>query len=101
MRVAAFVRLAAAHWSAGGGVSPAVVRRLYRRMITIAFREPIELADLAVDGDDLRSAGIATGPALGKILHALLQLVIDEPAANTRDALLGAARELAVPTDPA
>jgi hypothetical protein len=34
-------------------------------------------------------------------LHALLQLVIDEPAANTRDALLGAARELAVPTDPA
>jgi tRNA nucleotidyltransferase (CCA-adding enzyme) len=67
-------------------------------MITIAFREPIELADLAVDGDDLRSAGIATGPALGQILHALLQRVIDEPAANTRDVLLGAARELAVGT---
>ncbi len=98
LRVAAFVRLAAAHWSAGGAVSPAVVRRLYRRMITIAFREPIELADLAVDGDDLRSAGIATGPALGQILHALLQRVIDDPAANTRDVLLGAARELAVGT---
>ena len=101
MRVAAFVRLAAARWSAVGGVSPVLVRRLYRRMITIAFREPIELADLAVDGDDLRSAGIATGPALGRILHALLQLVIDEPAANTRDALLAAARDLAIPPEPA
>jgi tRNA nucleotidyltransferase (CCA-adding enzyme) len=100
LRVAAFVRLAAARWSAVGGVSPVLVRRLYRRMITIAFREPIELADLAVDGDDLRSAGIATGPALGRILHALLQLVIDEPAANTRDALLDAARDLAVPPEP-
>ncbi len=100
MRVAAFVRLAAAHWSAVGGVSPAVVRRLYRRMITIAFREPIELADLTVDGDDLRSAGIATGPALGRILHALLQMVIDEPAANTREVLLGAARELALLPEP-
>ena len=30
--------------------------------------------------------------------HALLQRVIDEPAANTRDVLLGAARELAVGT---
>jgi len=101
MRVAAFVRLAAARWSAVAGVSPALVRRLHRRMITIAFREPIELADLAVDGDDLRSAGIATGPALGRILHALLQLVIEEPAANTRDALLEAARDLAVPPESA
>ena len=101
MRVAAFVRLAAARWSADGGVSPAMVRRLYRRMITIAFREPIELADLTVDGDDLRSAGIATGPALGRILHALLQMVIDDPAANTREVLLGAAREFAVSPEPA
>ncbi len=95
LRVAAFVRLASARWSALGGVSPALVRRLHRRMLTIAFREPIELADLAVDGDDLRSAGIATGPALGRLLHALLQRVIEEPAVNTRDALLDVARDLA------
>ncbi len=101
MRVAAFVRLAAAHWTAVGGVSPAVVRRLHRRMVTIAFREPIELADLTVDGDDLRRAGIASGPELGRILHALLQRVIDEPAANTREALLEAARDLALPPEPA
>lgn len=95
MRVAAFVRLAAACWRAKGGVNPAVVRRLHRRMLMIAFREPIELADLAVDGDDLRSAGIAAGPALGRLLHALLERVIEEPALNTREALLEAARDLA------
>lgn len=95
LRVAAFVRLAAARWSASGGMSPVLVRRLHRRMITIAFREPIELADLAIDGDDLRGAGLATGPALGRLLHTLLQRVIEEPAVNTRDALLEAARDLA------
>lgn len=98
LRVAAFVRLAAARWHAAGAVAPSLVRRLHRRMITIAFREPIELADLAVDGDDLRSAGIATGPALGRILHALLQVVIEDPAINTRGALLEVARELGRPS---
>jgi len=94
LRVAAFVRLSAARWSAAGAVPPSLVRRLHRRMITMAFREPIELADLAVDGDDLRSAGIATGPALGRILHALLQVVIEDPAVNTREGLLEIARNL-------
>ncbi len=95
LRVAAFVRLGAAHWSAADVVSPALVRRLHRRLLTIAFREPIELADLAVDGDDLRREGIATGPALGRILHALLQRVIEHPSRNTHHALLEIARDLA------
>ncbi len=101
LRVAAFVRLAAARWSAAAVVAPSLVRRLHRRMLTIAFREPIELADLAVDGDDLRSAGIATGPALGRILHALLQVVIEDPAVNTRAALLELARQLGRPPETA
>ena len=99
LRVAAFVRLAAARWSAAGAVQPSLVRRLYRRMITIAFREPIELADLAVDGDDLRRAGIASGPALGRILHALLQRVVADPAVNTREVLLEVARDLQRPSE--
>jgi tRNA nucleotidyltransferase (CCA-adding enzyme) len=93
MRVAAFVRLAAACWCATGAVPSALTRRLHRRLLTIAFGEPIELADLALDGDDLRSAGIAAGPALGRVLHALLQRVIEDPSLNTRDALLAVARE--------
>lgn len=101
LRVAAFVRLATAHWIATEAVPGPVIRRLYRRLLSIAFHEPIELADLAVDGDDLRSAGIASGPTLGRLLHALLQRVIAEPAINTYDGLLALARTLELPSDAA
>jgi hypothetical protein len=32
---------------------------------------------------------------MGRILHDLLQLVLDDPALNTRDVLLASARRLA------
>jgi hypothetical protein len=50
--------------------------------------DPIEVADLAVTGDDLRRAGIPAGPIYAKILHALLELVLEDPARNTPEALL-------------
>ena len=52
------------------------------------FRDPIELADLAVTGDDLRHAGIPAGPIYAKILHALLERVLEDPDRNTPEALL-------------
>jgi len=45
-----------------------------------------------VDGDDLRSAGVPAGPRMGKLLHELLAWVLEDPARNTRDALLARAR---------
>jgi hypothetical protein len=57
-------------------------------MRRVLYRDPIELADLQVDGDDLRRAGIPAGPIYAKILHALLERVLDEPARNTPEALL-------------
>jgi hypothetical protein len=87
--VTAFVRLAAARWHAGSRVvAPVLVRRLHRVLIATAFRDPIEIADLAVDGDDLRRVGIPAGPALGRMLARLLEWVIDDPTRNTREALL-------------
>ena len=99
-RTAALVRLAAARWGArraAGLPAPdaAAVRRLHRRAIRAAFGDAIELADLAVDGDDLRAAGVRPGPVIGKILHALLAWVIEEPGRNVRDSLLAEARRLA------
>jgi tRNA nucleotidyltransferase (CCA-adding enzyme) len=92
LRVTAFVRLAAARWHSGSRViAPALVRRLHRTLIATAFRDPIEIADLAVDGDDLRRAGIAAGPALGRMLAHLLEWVIADPTRNQRDALLAIA----------
>ncbi len=51
-------------------------------------------SQLAVTGDDLRTAGIPPGPDLGRILGALMEEVLDEPARNQRDRLLVRALEL-------
>jgi tRNA nucleotidyltransferase (CCA-adding enzyme) len=89
----AFLRVALARWTAmarAGRATPdaAAVRSLHRSMRRMLFRDPIELADLQVSGDDLRRAGIPAGPIYAKILHALLERVLDEPARNTPEALL-------------
>ncbi|HEY0928475.1 MAG TPA: hypothetical protein VGE27_01045 [Gemmatimonas sp.] len=94
LRVNAFLRLGAALWAGDTRIAPAVVRQLFRRLMRIAFRDPIEVADLAVDGDDLRQHGLRAGPELGRVLQKLRQLVIDDPARNTRDELLRLAADL-------
>lgn len=100
LNVATVMRLLEARWGArrDGGAATAppasAVASLYRRMVESAFRDPVELADLAVDGDDLRRAGIPTGPRLGKILHDLLERVIDDPSLNSPGTLLAIARGL-------
>lgn len=98
-RMRALLRIAAARWSAAraaGGEVPdaAALKRLSRRAITIAFRDPVEISDLAVDGDDLRRAGFVPGPLLGKILSALLDWVLEDPARNVPDLLIAKALEI-------
>ena len=68
--------------------SPHAVRELHRRMVRGRLTDAIEVADLAIGGDELRSAGIPAGPIYAKILHALLERVLDAPARNTPEALL-------------
>jgi tRNA nucleotidyltransferase (CCA-adding enzyme) len=99
-QLANLVRVARARWcalaqTARPAPSSARVASLYRRALRIAYRDPIELADLAVDGEDLQAAGIARGPALGKILRALVDWVVEQPDRNTRDQLLHQAARLA------
>jgi tRNA nucleotidyltransferase (CCA-adding enzyme) len=67
---------------------------LYRRMLRIAFRDPIELRDLAVDGDDLKRAGVSSGPGLGQILQSLLGKILEDPSRNRTDWLLQEAMRL-------
>jgi tRNA nucleotidyltransferase (CCA-adding enzyme) len=100
-RLHAFFRVASAHWSAarnaGDPSAPTAqaVHSVYRLSQRAAMREPVELSDLAIDGDDLRQLGIRPGPDLGKILSKLLDMVLDDPAANTRERLLEETRRLA------
>lgn len=96
---ALLVRLASARWTAQrqrglAAPSPMATRSLYEDGVRIAYRDPISLADLAIDGDDLVAEGFAPGPALGQILAQLLDAVLEDPSRNTRDALLALARQL-------
>jgi tRNA nucleotidyltransferase (CCA-adding enzyme) len=93
LQVGAVMRLAIATWAVrreGGKPYPdeRSGARLYRRMVKVAFRDPIELRDLAVDGDDLKRAGIASGKDLGRILQALLRKILEDPSLNRTDWLL-------------
>jgi tRNA nucleotidyltransferase (CCA-adding enzyme) len=98
-RVGAFFRVAAARWGAERAAereAPAAARvaSVYRRTLRSAFRDPIALRDVAVDGADLQDAGIPPGPLLGKILHVLLDEVLADPSRNQRDGLIARALEL-------
>ena len=75
---------------AGGSARYKELRRRLRAEIERG--SPLELKDLAVNGDDLRKIGIAPGPAMGRILGELLGRVLDDPARNNREELLDAAR---------
>ena len=63
---------------------------LSRRVDAIARETPaLTLKDLAVNGNMLvKECGIPKGPSLGLVLNYLLEAVMDDPAMNTREALL-------------
>ncbi len=60
---------------------------------TRSRRDAVTRGQLAVTGEDLAGAGIEPGPAMGRLLERLLDLVIEDPALNTRDSLLRKVRE--------
>ena len=97
LRVTGFMRLAAAHWSvlpSHIGPSAPLVRSTYRRLLRTAFRDAIAIGDLAIDGDDLRVAGIPPGPEVGRVLGALVECVIVDPSINTHVQLVELARHM-------
>ena len=100
MYLPAWFRLADARWSArralGGEPAPAAqaVHSFYRAALRASLTEPLDLRDLAVDGEDLQRAGVQPGPRLGKILVRLLDWVLEDPTRNTRDILMEEALRL-------
>ncbi|MDX9873058.1 MAG: HD domain-containing protein, partial [Clostridia bacterium] len=51
-------------------------------------KQPLTLKDLAVNGHDLRQAGVEPGERMGLILNALLEKVLETPELNTKEELL-------------
>jgi tRNA nucleotidyltransferase (CCA-adding enzyme) len=100
-RAPSVMRLVTARFCAERDVGQSVptaetMSRLYRRVLRSSFRDPVELSDLAVSGDDLRSAGIEEGPEMGWVLHRLLDFVLEDPRRNTVDELLRLASEQSI-----
>lgn len=70
--------------------------RKYESMIEEALRDPISTKMLAIDGNEVMEVtNIDPGPAVGHILHALLDEVLDDPNKNTSDYLQKRAKEIA------
>jgi tRNA nucleotidyltransferase (CCA-adding enzyme) len=60
-----------------------------RRLRAVLHRHPpLTLAELAIDGADLRRIGIKPGPRFGEILKALLDRVLEVPSLNQPEELL-------------
>ena len=55
---------------------------------SIARNEPVRMADLAVNGNDLMAAGFQPGKGLQTVLQALLETVWEFPEKNIRDELI-------------
>ena len=97
MRTETFFALTSALLRARHPTDTALAERLgalSKLAVIIAFRDAIEIADLAVDGEDLHKAGVKNGPQMGKTLHALLEKVIDDPSLNTNATLLALAKSI-------
>ena len=98
-KVRDFVRVTVARWRANSPDSGTplldAAPGLYRRLVRIAYRDPVAIGDLAVDGNDLMEVGGPGGPRIGATLQALLERVLEDPSRNQRDVLLATAREVA------
>jgi tRNA nucleotidyltransferase (CCA-adding enzyme) len=68
--------------------------RAFRKVVEREKTSAHRLRDLAIGGDDLIEIGYKPGPPVGHTLRALLEEVVRDPAANTREHLLKRAREL-------
>jgi tRNA nucleotidyltransferase (CCA-adding enzyme) len=49
--------------------------------------------DLAINGKDLMEIGVQPGPKMGDILRSLLDIVVEQPELNTKEDLLGMAKQ--------
>ncbi len=61
-----------------------VIRRINALRTVLRENPPLTIADLALDGTDLKELGLPPGPQFGEILRYLLEEVLDRPEANNR-----------------
>ncbi len=90
------VRLADRAGNGSRSGMPAPIHELFRRIEKIIEAEnAITVKDLLINGNDVMSMfHVKPGPIIGKILNELLEIVLDDPAANTAENLAEKAKEI-------
>jgi tRNA nucleotidyltransferase (CCA-adding enzyme) len=76
-----------------------IINELESRVANMKITEviPTSTKVLTINGNDvMKHLGIGPGPTIGKVLNALLEVVTDNPDANTRDNLLALASGLVI-----
>lgn len=69
--------------------------RKYKAMVEEVLEDPISVGMLKIKGDRLiEILGVAPGPKIGYILHALFEEILENPALNTVEHLENRAKEL-------
>ena len=85
----------------GGEASAAELSRLgeLESLVTEILErgDPVTLAALAIDGNDLKTLGLEQGPEFARILEECLDAVIEDPSLNVKDRLLDKVRERQAP----
>lgn len=67
------------------------VEEIYRNILET--EAPLSIRDLAISGSDLIALGMTPGPQIGELLKILLSIVLDDPKQNTREVLMGLAKQ--------
>jgi len=71
------------------------LQKLLQRVDDVMTKDAaLTVKDLAIGGQELMELGLQPGPGFGRILRALLEQVLDEPARNTPDALRAEAQRM-------
>ena len=80
-----------------GGKYPEGIKGVLRLRKKIADelekKTPFNVRDLGVGGADIIALGIPEGPEIGRILKELVEVVLDDPEKNTKEALLEIVKE--------
>lgn len=69
--------------------------KLYKQILSQG--DCVNKKDLAINGKDLIAIGMKPGPQLGAVIDKLLELVMDDPAQNTKENLLVLAHKINTP----
>ena len=90
------LRMADAQSNAKTSFNPEEITMLQKRISEVLHQDmALKITDLKIKGEDLVAIGVKEGPQLGSILRELLDMVIDDPMLNTKEKLLGKAKQLA------